>query len=197
MMDTKKILELAKLNNGVVTSQMVTREGLHRGSLKYLVDRGNLEFASRGVYTLPNVLDDEFVNLQYRYKRGIFSLETALFLLDLTDQTPLKFHMTFPEKYNLTSPRKEGVECNGVSDSLYDLGIVEVKTPGDNKVKSYSAERTLCDILKPKNNTDIQIIVTAFKQYVRKKDKNIPLLSEYSKALKVDEKVRSYLEVLL
>ncbi len=58
-------------------------------------------------------------------------------------------------------------------------------------------ERTLCDILRKHNKTDIQIITDAFKRYVRRKDKNISLLCEYGKKLKVEEKLQSYLEVLL
>ena len=36
----------------------------------------------------------------------IFSNETALFLLDLTDRTPNRFDMTFPATYNLTNVKK-------------------------------------------------------------------------------------------
>ncbi len=44
---------------------------------------------------------------------------------------------------------------------------------------------------------DIQIISDAFKRYAKSKDKNIPLLSEYAKILRVEKKIRSYLEALL
>ena len=70
--------------------------GLPRGSLKYLSDRGILERVACGVYTLPEVWEDELVNIQCRYKRGINSLDTALFLCDLTDRTSARFHMFFP-----------------------------------------------------------------------------------------------------
>ena len=48
---------------------MVVKEGISRSSLQYLVQQGNLERASRGVYTLPEVWEDEFFVLQNRYKR--------------------------------------------------------------------------------------------------------------------------------
>ena len=92
MTDSQKILELTKQNNGIITTAMVVRAGISRGTLKYLSDTGGLEKVQRGVYTLPEVWEDEFVNIQSRFKRGIFSLETALFLCDLTDRTPSKFH---------------------------------------------------------------------------------------------------------
>lgn len=58
-------------------------------------------------------------------------------------------------------------------------------------------ERTLCDILRKRGGTDTGIITEAFKRYAARKDKNIPLLSEYAKKFHIEEKVRVYLEVLL
>ena len=103
MTDSQRIIELAKLNNGIITTAMVVEAGISRGTLKYLSDNGGLERVSRGVYTLPEVWEDEFVNIQSRFKRGIFSLETALFLCDLTDRTPSKFYMVFPTIFILLS----------------------------------------------------------------------------------------------
>jgi len=115
----------------------------------------------------------------------------------LTDRTPNRYHMTFPANYNLTKPKEENVNCVQCKEGIYDVGIEEVITPGGNVVRAYSAERTLCDILRSHSCVDIQIVTEAFKRYVNRRDKNIPVLSEYAKILKVEEKVRAYLEVLL
>ena len=197
MPNYEKILELAKENNGFITTAMVVREGVSRGLLKYLSDSGALEKTSRGVYILPDAWEDEFVNVASRYKRGIFSLETALYLCDLTDRTPNRFHMTFPATYNLSGPKQEGILCSGSKEPYYSLGAVDLKTPAGNTVRGYCAERTLCDVLLTRNHTDIQIISDAYKKYVFRKDRNIPLLSEYANQLRVEDKLRAYLEVLL
>ena len=109
MDSTTKIIELASQNNGIVTAAMISSAGISRGSLKYLADTGRLDQVSRGVYTLPEVWEDEFVSIQERYKRGVFALDTALFLHDLTDRTPHKFHMAFPYGYNTSSPKAAGI----------------------------------------------------------------------------------------
>lgn len=197
MTDSQKLLKLAKQNNGMITTAMVVRAGISRGTLKYLSDTGGLEKASRGVYTLPGVWDDEFVNVQSRFKRGVFSLETALFLCDLTDRTPIRLHMVFPATYNLSGPKREEIICSGSKEPLYSLGVTDLKTPGGNTVRGYCAERSLCDVLRPRNHTDVQIITDAFKRYTSRKGKNIPLLSEYAHKLRVKERLRAYLEVLL
>lgn len=126
--------------------------------------------------------DDGMFNLQSRYKKGIFSHATALFL-DLTDRTPIKYSMTFSLKYNTSALKTENVRCRRVKDELYELGVITGKTPGGNTVRLYNVERTLCDILKSRSNVEIQIVAEAFKRY--------------AKLMRVEKKLRSYLEVLL
>ena len=198
MSDSQRIMDLAGENNGVVTTAMVVQAGISRGTLKYLSDRGRLDKVARGVYTLPDAWDDEFFSLQSRFRRGIFSLGTALYLCGLTDRTPDRFSMTFPAAYNLSGPKGAGVLCCGTKEPLYSLGVTELKTPGGHLVRGYSAERTLCDILRPCTHTDIQLVADAFKKYTGQSEKrDLPLLSEYAAAMGVEKRLRSYLEVLL
>ena len=194
---TEEIIRMAKENNGTVTTAMVVAAGYSRGNIKYLADKGMIEKTTRGVYILPEVWDDEIFNMQSRFKRGIYSHETALFLWDLTDRTPNKYHMTFPVNYNLTKPKQGNIRCVQCKKELYDMGITKVITPGGNTVRAYSVERTLCDILRPRSRVDIQVVTEAFKRYVTRQDKNIPILSEYAKMLRVEKRLRAYLEVLL
>lgn len=192
-----KIIQLAKENNGIVTSAVISEKGILRGNLKKLVDDGKLEKTARGVYILPEVWEDEFVNLQTRFKKGIFSHETALFLWDLTDRTPNRYDMTFPDNYNLTNVKNEGVNCSKVKQEWYLEGVIQLKSPGGNTISTYNMERTLCDILRKRGGVDKGVVTDAFKRYVVRKDKNIPLLSAYAKKFHVEEKVRRYLEVLI
>ena len=192
-----QILKIANNNNGVVTSAQVTKDGILRQHLKVLVDKGLLEHSGRGLYIIPTVFDDEMFNLQMRFKRGIFSHETALFLLDLIDRTPIKYSLTFPLGYNTTALNSENVKYYRVKDIFYEIGITTTKSPGGNNIRLYNAERTLCDILKGRSSTDIQIVTDAFKRYTRLEKKDIPLLSKYAKLFRVEKKLRSYLEVLL
>ncbi len=194
---SEQIIELARKNNGVITSRIITENNISRGNLKYLVDSGKLEKSARGVYVLPDVFDDDFYNLQSRFKKGIFSGETALFLWNLTDRTPNIYEMTFPSNYNLSNVKKENVDCNRVKDEWYSIGQIAVKSPYGNDIVTYSMERTLCDILRRRKKTDIGIITDAFREYVQRDDRNIPLLSDYSELFHVKETVRKYLEVLL
>jgi len=198
MMDyAKKILEIANKKNGYISTLQVTNENIPRIYLKSLVDKGLLERSNRGVYITPSTFDDEMFSLQIRFKKGIYSHETALFLHDLTDRTPIKYTMTFPAGYNTTSVKNANVITYYSIKDRYEIGITTMTTPFGSEVKVYNEERTLCDILQKRSNTDLQILTQSIKQYMQQTKKDIPLLSEYAKLFKVEKRLRPYLEVLL
>lgn len=76
-------------------------------------------------------------------KKGIFSNETALFLWDLTDRTPNRYDMTFPDNYNLTNAKNEGISCSRVKQEWYKEGVVQTESPGGCKIVAYNMERLL------------------------------------------------------
>ena len=196
MTSSNRILKAAESNGGTITTEQVNKMKIHRTTLRNMVDKGLLDHPARGVYVLPTKLDDEFYNLQTRFKKGVFSNVSALYLLGFTDRTPIKFDMTFPASYN-TSSVKDEIIAHRVKKELYGQGITRVKAPSGNEVNAYCIEHTLCDILKPRYAIDIQIITDAFKRYAKEKNKNLPLLSEFAKISRVEERVRQYLEVLI
>ena len=194
---SQTIIEYAYKNNGMINASDLKEMGILHGNLDYLVKKGELEKVSRGVYILPDIWEDELYNLQSRFKRGIYNLETALYLYDLTDRTPSHYSMAFPKGYNLKNPKSESIFCTQENEVFYAKGVSSVKTPGGNIVQSYDMERTICDLIRKKNSLDIQLVSESLKRYMRRTDKNIPKLSEYSKILKVDNKLRIYMEVLM
>lgn len=196
MTNSERILKAAELNGGTITTEQVNKMKIHRTILRTMVDKGLLDHSARGVYVLPTKLDDEFYNLQTRFKKGVFSNISALYLLGFTDRTPIKFDMTFPASYN-TSSVKDEIIAHRVKKELYEHGIINVKTPSGNEVRVYCIEHTLCDILQVRYAIDIQVVTDAFKRYSKYRYKNLPLLSEFAKMSRVEAKVRQYLEVLI
>lgn len=187
---------LKNAENGVITSRIVTEQGIHRSVLSEMVKSGELIQCSRGIYMFADEWEDEFYLLQQKYKRGIFSHDTALYLLGYSERVPLAFHMTFPTKYNSVSLKQENVIVTRVKDSNYYLGITTIVTPSGNQVQVYDLERSLCDMLRG-SSEDIQTTQFAMKKYVTSKQKDINKLMHYAKQLRVEPKVRNYMEVLL
>jgi len=193
----QSIETMLKQNNGIITSSQITEASIPRRCLSEMVSDHSLYKINRGVYALPEAWEDEMYILQYRYRKGVFSHDTALYLHGMSDRTPMKFTMTFPHGYHTTSIKNENVQVKTVVADIYELGIMKKNSTHGNPLRVYDIERTLCDIVKGKNTSDIQIVNQAIKTYALSKTKNINKLLEYAEKLRVKNKVLAYMEVLL
>lgn len=197
MNNEEKILSEMQKNNGMITTNDVEQMGIARKTLTRMLEKGLIERESQGLYVLPNSWGDEYYNLIFSSKNAVFSHATALFLHGLSERVPLIYEITVINGYNASLKTRENVELYFVTKDIFKLGKIEIESPQGKIVPVYDIERTLCDILKSKQNQDIEIIKFAFKTYVKSPKKDIYKLIEYAKKLKVDEEVNTYLEVLL
>lgn len=191
-----EILSLGTQNKGILTSKMVTEQGLSRKALAELEKEGLVSRVERGVYVMDFGYADDFFLLQHRFPQGVFSHETALYLLGYSDRTPLEVQMTFPFGFHSTRAREAGVRPI-ISNKGVDKGVVSVKRSGGSEVQVYEIERTLVDLLKPKYDADKEQLLPAFQQYAGSKERNVTKLMDYARMFSVEDKVQTYLEVLL
>ena len=194
-LDTMRAL-IASSPGGIITSSQVTEAGLHRGLIQELVNSGELIRYGRGLYLSKDAWEDDFYLLQCKYERGIFSHDTALYLLGYSDRTPARYTMTFPKGYNAASLKSESIIIKRAIPENYSFGIVKIESPSGNPIRVYDLERTLCDIIRG-SGSDIQIVGDAMKRYAISNNKNIHKLMQYAEKLHVTPKVLWYMEVLL
>ena len=193
----EQIGEISTAGNGVLRTSEVISKGISKTTLAKFVEKYNYERISHGIYCSPDVWKDGLYLLQLRCPKTIFSHDTALFLLDMTDQEPLQYTVTVKSGYNATHLREDGVKVFSIKKDFFELGISKAKTPFGNEVFIYNPERTVCDMIRSRSQIEIQIFQNAMKQYIRRKDKNLHLLMEYAKKLRVNHMLSKYLEVLL
>ena len=193
----EKIRDILKDQNGILFTSDLVKYGIPRTYLSILEKNGEIQRISRGVYSAAGYMVDEMVGIQARYKGAIFSHETALYLLGLTDRTPLFYSVTVPAGYNATSLKASGAKVYFVNRGLYLLGLITVKSPHGNDIKTFNLERTICDVLRSRNQIDVQLVNEALKRYVIKKERNIDLLYNYARQFRIQKIVREYIEVLL
>lgn len=193
----EKLVTLIKEHNGIIFTKQVTEAGIPRTYISNLVKNGTLECLERGIYITKDSYDDEMYRLQAKYTSAIFSHKSALFVHDLTDRDPLQYSVTVPAGYNSTNIQAIGVKVFSIKKDLYDLGLTSGKTIFGREIKCYDMERTICDIIRSRNQMDIAILADAIKRYSRRKDKNLPQLMRYAESFRVTKLLRNYMEVLL
>jgi predicted transcriptional regulator of viral defense system len=192
-----RLQELIKEKDGLLLAKDADEENIPRQYVALFVKENKLERVSNGVYLTPDTFDDEMYRLQAKNQRIIYSHETALYLHDLTDRDPIEWTVTVPYGYNASHLRKEGVRVYTVKKDLYLMGVTEAKTVYGRQIKTYNRERTICDIVRNRNNMDVAILNEAIKRYLESKEKNISLLMRYAQELDVQNILKKYVEILL
>lgn len=193
----RNIVHVIKEAGGLLRARDAVERGFSYEALRRAVRRGEIVQAQRGYYTLPDYFEDDMFLLQARYSRGIFSYATALHLNDLSDRIPIVYDMTFPARYNPHRIEESLVRVRFDRVDLYGVSAVKLESSFGNEVITYSAERTLCDILRKNAKVDSDLVADAYKRWAKRPSKDIFAISRYAKLLGVEDKVQSYLEVLL
>ncbi|MFQ7236108.1 MAG: type IV toxin-antitoxin system AbiEi family antitoxin domain-containing protein [Enterococcus hulanensis] len=193
---TKKemVLRMAADNNGIILTKQLTEAGIYRSVLKDLEDEGKLTKVQHGVYVTEDGYVDDFFLLQHRFPSGIYSHETALYLLGYSDRAPIRITMTFPQGTSSKRIKDEDIRPILISKNL-DVGKAALYRNG-NEITVYEIERTLVDLIKPRYEADMEQLIPALKRYARNKN-DINKLFEYAKLFGVEQKMHDYMGVLL
>ncbi len=193
----EKILNIMRKNGGYITTKELNKNNINRYFLTKMIERKQINRISRGYYGLVGYNADEYFKIISISEKAIFSMNTALYLHNLSDRTPLVFDITVPYYYGGSLRKYKNVNLYFVKSSILDLGKIELISPFGMKIKVYDKERTICDIVKNRNNMDMEIFSKAIKNYIKSDDKNLNKLMKYAKKLKVENKIREYMEMVL
>ena len=183
-------------NNGYLTVDMADKAKVSRNTLYAFVKDKNLERIARGVYITDSTWPDHFYILSLK-NNVVFSHETALYLHGMAEREPFQRTVTVRFGYNSEHLKSQNVKVFTVIDKYYEVGLTTIETVFGNTVPVYDMERTICDIIRNKDNMDIQVFSYAIKEYMRSKNKNLPQLSRYGKLFGISKKIHTYTEVML
>jgi predicted transcriptional regulator of viral defense system len=159
----EKIRKLLDDQHGSLLTSDLAKFNIPRIYLSILENNGEIERVSRGVYRLVASIDDEMFNFQVRFKSSIYSHETALYLHDLTDRTPLSYSISVPVGYHSINLKESGDKIFYVNRDLFNLGVISMKSLHGNEIRTTNLERTTCDVLISRNKIDVQFVNKVLK----------------------------------
>ena len=140
-----------------------------------------------------DTLEDIYYIIQLRYPNAVFSYNTAFHILNMTNVTPSTIDVTTLRKKQIIGDYNK----HYVKDETYELGIIIIDSPFGNPIRVYNAERSICDMLKSKNEFDLELQNRILNNYFNSKNKNIKLLEQYAKKLNVYDKVNTIVEIMM
>ena len=189
--------QLLETQDGMLRTAQVVSAGISKPVFYDYVHSRELERVAHGIYLSKDAWVDAMYLLHLRVEQAVFSQETALFFHDLTDPEPLEYTVTVKTGYNPSKLKAEGVQVFTIKAELHGVGLTTAQTPFGHTVPVYDLERTICDLLRSRNNMEMQTFQGALKMYARRKDKDLRTLMRYAGMFRVEKILRQYLEVLL
>lgn len=193
----KQLDSVLEQGNGYITTRAATEMGISKPYFAEYVRSRELERVAHGVYQSPDAWPDDLYILHLRNSNIIFSHQSALSLHGMMEREPNRICVTVKQGYNATHLRRQNISVHSVSPDIFTLGLTTATTTFGNTVPVYDRERTLCDVIRQRGTMDVQIYQTAIREYMLHGDKNLEHLIQCSRALKVEDDVRRYLEVFL
>lgn len=193
----EKIKEILSKNNGYITTKEAMDNNIPRVYLSKMVKNKKLIRINRGHYVSNSILIDDFYKIIKKSKNAVYSHNTALYLHNLSDRTPLKYDITVPSGYNGSLQKDIDVNLFYIKRDLLKLGLTTINSPLGQLINVYDVERTICDIIKNRNKIDKEVFSKALKYYSNLKQKDLSKLIKYAEKLGIKKKVMEYMEVIL
>ncbi len=190
-----KIENHLKNSGGIITSTYCRENGIPTVYLTRLVKSGKLERVDTGIYMTENGDYDELYFFQYKYKNTIYSYETAMYLLGITDKIIQVKDVTVSASYKFNNQPTD-IQVHYVKKDIFELGVENAKTMFGNPVRVYSYERIICDFILNKENMDPESYTKLLREYKNYKNKDIHNLYIIADKMDITDKVREIMEVI-
>lgn len=180
----EKIIEYLKKKGGFAQMKEMKEAGFQTRDITKLVKEGILEKTKPGSYMLADYGEYDGVNISYltickTVPSAVICLISALDFHDLTTQNPWQVHYAIPhsqkQKEIVYPPNKPFFFRN----RFYESGIEKIMT-GHGEIRVYNKEKTICDMFRYRSKLGEDVAMEALKEYLRRKDKSIAKLTEYS-----------------
>lgn len=168
-----------------------------KNSIYDFIKKNEMVKIAPGVYALPEVIVDETFTLSQRCTKGIISHDDALYYHGLIEREPFVHSLTIYTGYNPTRLTESGYKVYTVKKDLLDVGKIIVRNNFGNEIPIYDLERTVCDLVRNRNQFEIQDFNFVLRTYVSKSNKDLNKLMKYAKLFKIDKIIRQYLEILM
>lgn len=196
--DTSRVLALAE-KTGTVTTRQVVAAGMHRQVLTRMVEEGQLERVSRGVYSVPDRPVTEHHGLALvaaAVPEGVVCLLSALAFHEIGTQLPHEVWIALDRRTHppqLQYPPLRIVLFTG--DALTE-GIEEHKIEG-RTVRIYGAAKTVADCFKYRNKIGLDVALEALREGWTARAFTMDEIEHSAAICRVSRVMKPYLEALV
>lgn len=189
-----KIKTLFEQNNGYLTRSQLPDKTTYN-QLLALVREGSVERIKVGVYhCLDSLFDNTMIDVGKIVPGGVLCLYSAWAHYDLSVQIPHSFNIAIEKNRKITLPVFPPITLYYWQRKYQEMGVVEQEVDG-YKVQMYDIEKSVCDAIKYRNKIGNETASEILKNYLKRKNRNLSLLLEYAKKMRIEKILRTYMEI--
>ncbi|MCF7945155.1 MAG: type IV toxin-antitoxin system AbiEi family antitoxin domain-containing protein [Spirochaetia bacterium] len=196
-----KILKIFSEQSGYVRTKDIKAHGMHHIHLQELQDDGTIRKIKHGLYCLSDLPDySQYSSLKealFTIPNGVICLGTALSYYGLITWDPPEIHVAIPKSRKVKLPVYPPIRIYYFSGVFYSTGIMNETIDSGETIQIYDKEKTICDIIRYRNQIGIDIMKEALEEYLKRDDRSLNILHSYAKELRIRSILDKYLEVLL
>ena len=186
--------KVAALGGIISTADMANEaeyKRIHRAA-----KRGELTRLRSGVYASPDALFDTMLDIERIVPGGVVCLYNAWSHYQLTTTIPPAFCVAVERKRKVVIPPTLPITLYYWKEKNLSLGVIEDVLSG-HTVRITNIERSVCDAVKYRNKIGLDVCAEIVRTYLRKEERNLSLLTEYAKRLRVWSTLKNYLEIAI
>ena len=158
------------------------------------IKSGNVIRIKNGVYMLPEELASTMIDVARIVPGGVVCLYSAWNYYGLTTQIPDGFYIAIEKHRKVVVPEIMGIILCYWQEKYCTMGVEEIEI-ANHKVKIFCIEKSVCDAIKFRNKIGTEVAIEILKNYLKRKERNISLLMDFAKQMRILSTMRQYLEM--
>lgn len=185
----------AGLPSGLTRTRQLEAQGYSRTAIARMVERGELERVTRGVYTSPSAnlsTHQRLAEIALRTPHAAVCLLSTLEYHDLTTQLPHEVWIAVPSRSR--KPKLDGVSVQFFDARHFEVGLETVSIDGV-AVRIYSPARTVADCFKYRQKIGLDVALEALGQGLRERRFTRDELWQMAGICRVQRVIAPYLEM--
>ena len=189
------IAEKIEQQGGVISTTEI-KDKAEYARLRRAEQRGDVVRLRHGVYAEPGAMLNTMIDVERIVPTGVVCLYNAWMYYQICTTIPPAFCIAIDAKRKVKIPEKLPINIYYWKADYLTFGIVQQEISGYT-VRITDLERSVCDAVKYRNKIGLDVCAEIFRTYLRKNERSLSRLLEYSKRLRIEKVVKSYLEIAL
>jgi predicted transcriptional regulator of viral defense system len=192
----KHIDEYLKTHGGVIRTSDFQKAGFHNTYLSELTKKGYIVRLKAGLYiAAESQTDSGFYEIQLALPNAVICLASALTFYEMSIYEPSSVHIALPRDERVLPPDFPPTRRFSFGNARYELGLKQEQIEG-HPIQIYDREKTICDIISYRRVLGQDITNEAVRNYLATPGRNLDLLLEYSRLLRVEGPVEQHLRLM-